>query len=201
MGDMTTMKEDACQLAYYFLIAAILASVFSCSMAHAADEQFKMNINISGTVIATGSCTFDAGSGSDVVVDFGDVHYWALNQSDVGDKLQLMGEYRRPLNSAMTCSGDTEGTTTMTFKGNMNSLQSYEGAYVLPVKVGTDPRNIGIRLLVDGKAQNVDEPFIVDMASPPVLEAELVQTGIIYPDDIKSGDSLQASATLIMAFQ
>lgn len=158
-------------------------------------DKFKMNIHISGSVVVTGHCSFDSGSGATVGVDFGRIRYSMING------FSLEGNYRKPLNSAMTCFGDTEGAALMTFAASgKGAAFEFNGHTMLPVELnGTASKNLGIKLLVDGKEQDIGTGFSVDMSAPPTLEAELVQTGT--SDSVDNGAVLTSSATLTMEFQ
>lgn len=162
--------------------------------AQAAKDQFKMKINISGTVIATGKCTFD-NRGELSKVSFGDVRY---NNTSLRF---LEGDYRRPLASNMSCSGDSAGNTQMTFSSMDNSSVSYEGKALLPVRdnnAGRQSPDLAIRLWVNGVVQNINKGFTVDMTNQPKLDAELVQIG--NGKSFVSGGTFSASATLTMEF-
>lgn len=160
----------------------------------AAGDQFKMNINISGTVVATGSCTFDSASQSVESVNFGNITYSSANG------FILEGEYRQALNSDMTCTGDTDASAIMTFASSTGTVVDFNGKKLLPVALnGVNSNNLGIELLVDGQVQDVGAAFDVDMATPPTIEAELVQTG--SKDTVSNSAVLSAAASLTMAFQ
>lgn len=193
---MTDMNKDIRRSAYSLFTAMLL--LCSCSSTarsgRAAGDEITMDINITGTVVATGSCTFSAGSGSTVGVDFGSIRY-----SSNGGFL-LEGEYRKALNSTMNCTGDTFGTAIMTFASGSSKTVNFDGNKLLPVTLnGNTSKNLGIELLVNGVVQNVGAAFNVDMSAPPTLEAELVQIG--SSDIVSDGAELTSSATLTMAFQ
>ena len=182
------------------LIATLTMLLFSApTMAlsgRAAGAQFKMNINISGTVVATGSCTFDSGSSGIDVIDFGNITFHSING------FVLEGNYRRTFDSAMTCTGDTEGAATMTFRDITGSGSvDFNGHKLLPVQLqpGIVSNNVAVELLVNGEQKDVGTPFNVDMASPPVLEFALVQTG--SSDTVSNGATLSANGRLTMEFQ
>lgn len=184
-----------CILGMYAAITLIL----SCTPAlansvRAAGDQFKMNINISGTVMANGSCTFNSASQSVESLNFGNITFRTVNG------FELKGQYRQALNSEMTCTGDTNGSTTMLFSSSTGATVSFNGQKLLPVTLnGITSNNLGIELFVDGAAQDVGTAFDVDMAKPPKIEAELVQTG--SSDTVSDSAILSASASLTMAFQ
>lgn len=180
------------------LSAAITMLLFSApAMAlngRAAGDQFKMNINISGTVVATGSCTFDSGSQSIDMIDFGNITYSSING------FVLQGNYRKTFDSAMTCTGDTEGSAAMTFSDiTGGGTIDFDGHKLLPVQLGITSNNVAVELLVNGEIRDVGTPFDVDMASPPVLEFALIQTG--SSDTVSNGATLIGNGRLTMEFQ
>lgn len=182
------------------LIATVTMLLFSApTMAFSgrdAGDQFKMNINISGTVVATGTCTFDNSVLGEI--DFGNVTY----STDIGFK--LIGEYRQKLNSAMTCSGDTVGTTTMTFTDQLGNAVDFNGHKLLSISNanhGGILQNLGIEFLANGEIQDVGTAFTVDLSNPPQLEANLVQIGSSADAAIVEGNTILASAVLTMEFQ
>lgn len=155
-------------------------------------DQFTMNIHISGTVVANGTCTFT--EKGPVAVDFGDVEYTTAS----GNVLQ--GSYVKPLESGMDCSGDVEGKAQMKLDTTTGTVITYNSQKLLPVTYsdGSRSTSLGIRLLADGTVKNAGEWFDVDLISPPKLEAELIQTG--NGNEFTSGRKFSESATLVMAF-
>lgn len=151
-------------------------------------DQFSMDINMSGTVVANGSCTFNQGGTVDV--DFGDVKYRSTADGDVLDE-----EYSKVLVSDMTCSGDTEGTSIMTLDGG--TYTHYNGHTVLSVKAGGKVSDLVIELEVDGAVKDIGSAFTVDLQKPPVLVAKLIKIG---NDSLPNDVTLNSSATLTMAF-
>ncbi|ELY4671738.1 hypothetical protein SM021_002343 [Cronobacter muytjensii] len=157
-----------------------------------AGDQFKMNINISGTVVATGSCTFDSASQSVESVNFGNITYSSING------FVLEGEYRQALNSHMTCTGDTAGAV-MTFTSSTGKTVDFNGKKLLPVTLnGISSNNLGIEFIVNGVAKDVGAAFDVDMTTPPTIEVELLQTGA--SDTVSNSAILNAAASLTIAF-
>ncbi|WP_449567273.1 fimbrial protein [Lelliottia nimipressuralis] len=150
-----------------------------------------MNINITGTVTATGNCTFN--QGGTVEVDFGEVRFSSVTNA-------LEGTYSQPLVSGMTCTGDVVGMT-MVFN-SMNSSTSIlpDGHKGLTVGLdgSTSSSGLGIAFKVNGQVQDVGTTLAVDISDPPNLEAELVQTDI--EKLLSSGQKISSSATLTMAF-
>lgn len=155
-----------------------------------AGDQFKMNINISGTVVVTGSCTFNSGSGGNITYQ-----EWKNVTYSMANGFRLIGEYTLAIDGAMTCSGDTEGAATMTFTDYHGNGVDFDGHKLLTV-VGAS-NILGVELLVNGVIQDVGAPFNVDMTNPPQLEAKLVQTGTA---DF-NGSMVLAETVLTMEFQ
>lgn len=190
---MTFIKCAHALLLAMLLPAAVSLTVFP-ALGKTGDEN-QLKIDISGTVIATGRCVFNNHSSPDI--DFGDVRF-----SSAAGVNNIEGRYIRELDVAMTCVGDTAGTTRFrmnTIKGSAIADGSYGS---LPVTVGgiqpANP-NLAIRLFVNGKQQSINEDFIVDIQRLPKLEAELVQ---LHPDDNTwtNGQPVESHATLMMSF-
>lgn len=173
-----------------YLIPLVVNLVSICSY---AGEQFKMNINVSGTVIASGSCTFSPSN--EKHIDFGDVKFSTIN-----NKNKLTGDYKRKLGSAMTCTGDTSGGAQMQLITASSDELDFQGEKLLKVKdeSGNELPSLGIRLVSQGGTQNINTWFDINTADPQHLEVELVQTD--NGDDYKNGETFTASATLMMAF-
>ncbi len=80
---------------------------------------------------------------------------------------------------------------------------NYDGHKLLPVSVKdsviSTNENLGIRLLVNGKIQDVDTDFSVDLGNMPKLEVELVQ---LNPDDKtwENGLGIVSHAILTLSF-
>ncbi|ELQ6221728.1 hypothetical protein R2320_002998 [Cronobacter turicensis] len=178
------------------LVMLLISHGASAKSERDAGDQVKMNINISGTVIASGSCVFNAGSGSTVGIDFGSIRYSTLNGFLLENENH---EYRKPLNSAMTCTGDYEGAI-MTFASSNGTTVTYNEHKLLPVTLnGNASNNLAIMLLVDEQVQDIGTAFNVDVTNPPKLEAELTQVG--DSDNVPDGATLTSSATLTLSFQ
>lgn len=172
-----------------FLVAGMYGSF---GMAHAAPP-VSLNINISGTVVANGTCTFN--KGESVSVDFGEIQF-----AETNGVAALTGNYRKSVPSVMNCSGDFGGNAQMTFRTANGGSVDYQGQKLLPVSIanGTPGQELAIRLLINGVAQDVNSPFAVDMISQPGMQAELIQIG--DGSALKSGAVIAASATLLMEF-
>lgn len=177
------------------LLAALMLQPYESAQAKGVHrlgeqgDQFSMDINMSGTVVANGSCTFNQGGTVDV--DFGDVKYHSTADGDVLDE-----EYSKVLVSDMTCSGDAEGTSIMTLVGQ-GYVTNYNGHEVLGLYVDTHMSDLVIELEVDGAAQDIGAAFTVDMDKPPVLVAKLIKT---RHNSLSNDATFNGSATLTMAF-
>lgn len=184
--------------AHALLLAALLPVAVSLTafpaLGKTGDEN-QLKINISGTVVATGFCIF-----ADPIpkgISFGDIRY-----SSAAGVNNLTGSYVRALDSRMYCFGDTAGNAHFRFESRSGTPVSDGSHKLLPVSVGRtnlSNKNLGIRFLVNGKIQDVDSDFSVDMKNPPTLEAELVQ---IHPDDNtwSNGQSITSHAILTLSF-
>lgn len=150
-------------------------------------DQAKMNINISGTVVANGSCTFNRGG--TLAVDFGQVILQQISDSTY----QLAGSYEKVLASDISCTGDTEGLLQLRFTSSTGDYSMLDDKKVM----GVDKGPVGIELMVNDNAQSMDEWWSLDQDSPPVLKARLVK---LNNDSFTSGDTFSASGTLTMAF-
>ncbi|EPU0814655.1 hypothetical protein OA40_15250 [Morganella morganii] len=184
------------QYACALLLAGLLSAAVSpaaFSVPRKAGDENWMKINISGSVIATGSCTFK--DSSPQVIEFGDIRYTSVSGGS-----NLSGSYKQPLSSEMTCSGDPAGNTRFRLESRHGTPVSDGSHQLLPVYIGTGRTpNLGIRLLVNGKPQDVNTDFAMDIQHLPVLEAELIQ---LHPDDNTwmNGQSIYSHAALIMSF-
>lgn len=173
-------------------IALILASAQLLSGQCLADTgaKYTMNINIDGTIVANGTCTFN--KGGNLTLDFGEVRLLA----GANNSVTMEGDYRRPIAAAIKCSGDSAGLLQMKLSNVGGSYKDYNGIQVLD----TDNGIVGLELLVNGAAQSMGTWFSLDPASPPSLEAQVVQTGTTNSKNVVSGDTFTASGTLTMAF-
>lgn len=150
-------------------------------------DQFKMNINISGTVVANGSCTFN--QGGTLTVNFGQV----IIQKSSDSTYQLEGTYDQVLASDISCTGDTAGLLQLRFTSATGNYTTVANKKIM----GVDKGPVGIELLVNDNVQSMDEWWDLDQDSPPVLKARLVK---LNDDTFTSGDTFSASGTLTMAF-
>ncbi len=174
------------------LVAALLLVPCGIIREAAANtgDQSSMNISITGTVTANGSCEFN--QGGSLQVDFGQVRLKTTGATTV----QLDGSYEQPLAASFTCSGDSAGLLQMKFTSSSGSYETYNGTKVL----GTDKGIVGIELMVNGTAQTMDDWFSIDQKNPPALRAKLVQVSTENSKNVVSGDIFTASGSLVMAF-
>ncbi|MEN4978168.1 fimbrial protein [Erwinia billingiae] len=157
-----------------------------------AGDQFTLDINISGTVIATGSCTFNQKGTNEV--NFGNILF-----SNTSSGYRLISSYVKELTSGMSCSGDTDGNAVMTLSSIDQSAVSYNGHKLLSTSInGAASSELAIELQVNGVAQDINTAFAVDMQNPPTLTAELLQTG--DGSGLVDNADISANATLTMAF-
>ena len=134
------------------------------------------------------------------VIDFGDIRF-----SSASGVNNISGSYIRPLDTDMTCTGDTAGATRFRFDSQQGNEVSDGSHKLLPVNIKETAAmnsNLGIRLLVNGKPQDINTDFNVDLMNvhnSPKLEVELVQ---LHPDDNTwvNGQSISSNAVLTMSF-
>lgn len=173
------------------LAILVLSSGFAVQAAPGnAGEEYDMESKITGTIVATGSCTFNQGEA--VTVDFKTVRLKPTGSNTV----ELDGDYTQLLNAALSCSGDTAGLLQMKFTSTSGSYETYNGTQVL----GSDKGIVGIQLLVDGTAQDMGKWFTIDPNNQPVLQAKLVQVSTANTSNVANGDAFTAPGTLTVAF-
>ncbi|OBU10412.1 hypothetical protein AYY17_15900 [Morganella psychrotolerans] len=194
-------RYSARQSLYTLLLAGVLCGAVipdAFSVPRKAGDESRLKINISGTVVANGRCVFKNHGSPDI--DFGDIRF-----SSVSGVNNISGTYIRPLDTDMECIGDTAGGTRFRFDSKQGAEISDGSHKLLPVSVGgvasMNP-NLGIRLLVNGKPQDINTDFNVDLVNvqnSPKLEVELVQ---LHPDDNTwvNGQSISSNAVLTMSF-
>lgn len=176
-------------LSLFLTTAALLLS--PCITVHAdTGSKYNLNINMTGTVMANGSCVFN--QGGTVTIDFLQVKLKGASDNNV----ELDGDYVKPLATQFTCSGDSAGLLQMRFNSASGTYVAHSGTQVL----STTSNLIGIQLLVNGVAQSMGEWFDINQSTPPTLEAQLVQLSTDNTEGVKNGDTFTASGTLIMAF-
>lgn len=180
---------------YHFGLVFLILLLFVAGTTHAArrdaGDQYEMKINISGSIVVSGKCTFN--QGGELLVDFDEIRFSSTSN-------ELGRTYIEPLVSDMTCSGDTAGTATMMLSSKDGSAQDYNGNKLLHVGIegGVATTGLGIALKVNGQIQDVNTPFAVDVGQFPTLEAQLIQTDV--GKKLNSGNRITSSATLLMSF-
>lgn len=155
-----------------------LTGLMLTNIATAATDSSNLNLVISGTVVATASCTF---TGADPIqVEFGDVY---INEI-IGDA------YKQAIPYQVNCKGDPEGKTLqMQVVGSAASFDNQ--------KLTTDANGLAIKLLTGSQTLPVNQWFDFDNANQPVLYAVLEkQSGARFQD----GQEFSATATLKMAY-
>lgn len=171
-------------------ITAIVLIILSPAGFCASGDKSQVNIDITGTLVATGSCTFD--QGGTLSVNFGSIEL----KKNRDNTLTLIGDYKKPLTSDFSCTGDSSGLLQMKFESSSGNYATYSGKNVL----GTDKGVIGIELLVNGNPQSMAEWFDVDMENQPTLQAQIVQVSSENTANVKTDDTFSASGTLTLAF-
>lgn len=191
---MTFIKCAHALLLGGLLSAAVSLTAFP-ALGKTGDEN-RLKINISGTVVATGECLFVNPQPPDI--NFGNIYY-----SSVAGVNNITGSYTGTLDTRISCSGDTAGHAFFRFQSRSGTPVNYDGHKLLPVSVLdsviSTNENLGIRLLVNGKIQDVDTDFSVDLGNMPKLEVELVQ---LNPDDKtwENGLGIVSHAILTLSF-
>ncbi|MGK3141808.1 fimbrial protein [Pantoea sp. C2G6] len=136
-------------------------------------------ITISGTVIATASCTF--GSDKTIEIEFGDVYISQI----IGDT------YKKPVDYTLSCEGDADGKTVyMEWVGDQSSFDS--------TLLTTDVTGLGVKLLQNNTQVSPNTRFTIDAASPPSLDVVLVKNS---GASFTNGQEFNASATLKVDYQ
>lgn len=156
----------------------VLASLLLSGTVPAKMVDATINVNLSGTVVANGSCTF-TGSGP-VAVEFGDVFI-----NDIKDRA-----YKQNLPYTLVCKGDPGGKAIqMKLTG---TAATFDGTLLK-----TDAKGLGLSLQKNGTVLALNQWMDIDPASPPKFEAVLVkEKGATF----QNGQAFNGSATLIVGF-
>lgn len=180
------------RLLFIGTLAVLLTSTSaSAKVLRDAGDKVSLNIHITGTVTADGSCTFVNGGNAEV--PFGDIHYSTEN-----GVTQLDKTYTQTLDDTLTCTGDVGGDVTLSMTTASDTVD-YQGHKLIPVKIGGKAtQDLAIQLLVDGQVQDINKPFPISITTPPSLQAELVQSG--DGKGLVNDANISASATLTLAF-
>lgn len=147
----------------------------------AGKVQAAENMKFYGTLIEPPPCTIN--DGGEVDVDFG---------SRVGVTKVNGNNYLQPVNYQITCgSGENTWQMTMTLTV-IGTPTTYDAA-----ALQTNTTDLGIRLLRDGKAFELNKPVAITLNSPPRLEAVPVKR----PGSTLSEGLFEATATLLAVYQ
>lgn len=155
-----------------------LMSLLLSGTALAKMDDSTVNVKISGTVVANGSCTFTGTS--PIAVEFGDV---IIN--DIKDKA-----YKQSLPYTLSCKGDPGGKAIqMKLTG---TAATFDGTLLK-----TDAPGLGLSLQKDGTVMTLNQWFDIDPASPPKFDAMLVKQ---KDASFRNGQAFNGAATLIVGF-
>lgn len=158
--------------------ALALVSLLWAGTTLAKMDDSTVNVRISGTVVANGSCTF---TGTDpVTVDFGDV---IIND--------IQGQtYKKNVPYSLSCRGDPGGKAIqMKLTG---TVADFDGTLL-----ETDAKGLGLSLQKDDKAMPLNQWVDINPASPPTFAAVLVKA---KDAGFYNGQAFKGSATLIVGF-
>lgn len=136
------------------------------------------NLAFNGTLVEPPPCTIN--DGNTITIDFKDV---GVNKVDGVN-------YRLPVNYTIKCAGSTlPWEMVLTVKG---VATTFDGA-----AVQSSVSDLGIRILQNGTAFNLNTPMVINPSTPPVLEAVPVK---LPGSTLKSG-GFNAAATLLAEYQ
>ncbi|HDX4051637.1 TPA: hypothetical protein ROG05_004069 [Enterobacter soli] len=192
-----SINKFTCQILRYalFVLLVVVTSVFASGSRQVGDK-FAMNIKISGTVVATGSCTFVV-TGKNTV-NFGDIRFNTVNGVNTLETSHVTSLLQ---NTTDMCTGDVGGKVQMRLDSTQgNDYVTYQNFALLPVYNGTITKkytSLGIMLNANGVTKNCGQWFDVDPMNLPNLTVSLLQIG--DGSDLQS-DSILSTATLTIAF-
>lgn len=159
------------------ILLFLLLQVSCC--AYAKMDATNVDINITGTIVASASCTID--NKKPINIDYGDVYI-----SDID-----AGRYLEEIPYSITCKGDPEGKTIqMRLMGNTASFDTKI--------LKTDVEGLGIKLLKNKTQILPNSWFEIFPDTPPLLEAEIVKENKVV---LQNGKRFNASATLIIDYR
>ncbi|XTZ38505.1 fimbrial protein [Salmonella enterica] len=160
------------------LITAFLGPVLASSPLRAASVSDRVSINLSGTVIATASCTFS--DANPIQVEFGDVYENEIDR----------GIYQQPMPWQVTCKGDPDGKMIqMRVSGTVASFNGNN--------LKTSESGLSIKLLKGSAPLMLNQWFDLDTNNPPQLNAVLEKaSGARFQD----GQTFNTTATLEVAY-
>jgi type 1 fimbria pilin len=157
---------------------SVLASLLLSGAAQAKMDDVTINVKISGTVVANGSCTF-TGTGP-VVVEFGDVFINSLKDST----------YKQNLPYTLSCKGDPgDKAIQMKLSG---TAADFDGTLLK-----TDAKGLGVSLQKNGSVMSLNQWVDIDPTAPPTFDAVLVKQ---KDASFVNGQAFNGSATLIVGF-
>ncbi|MGQ8775443.1 fimbrial protein [Serratia sp. NA_112.1] len=160
----------------YAVFTGLLLSGLLAGKASAAE-----NMKFYGTLIEPPPCTIN--DGGEVDVDFG---------SRVGVTKVNGNNYLQPVNYQITCDSGAnvwQMTLTLTVIGTPTTYDT--------AALQTNATDLGIRLLRDGSAFELNKPVAITLNSPPRLEAVPVKR----PGSTLSEGVFEATATLLAVYQ
>lgn len=158
--------------------ALALAALALPGTAMAKMDDATINVKISGTVVANGSCTF-TGTGP-VVVEFGDVFINEIKDS----------AYKQNLPYTLVCKGDPGGKAMQIKLSGIAA--DFDGSLLK-----TDAKGLGLSLQKDDKVMALNQWVDIDPAAPPTFAAVLVKR---KNTNFHNGQAFNGSATLIVGF-
>ncbi|MCK6964554.1 fimbrial protein [Enterobacter bugandensis] len=143
------------------------------------EHPINVGINIHGTVIDTGSCTFSGQK--PLQIEYGDVYISELTP----------GNNNRKLEYTLKCSGNPHGKTVeMKFQGT--------GADFDNQLLQTDVKGLGIKIFKNTSPQAINSWFSIESNNPPKLVAELIkQDGATF----QNGQAFNAAMTLVVEYR
>ncbi|MDH1321537.1 fimbrial protein [Enterobacter bugandensis] len=142
-------------------------------------QAIRVDVNISGTIIATASCTFSGQK--PLQIDYGDVYIDELTS----------GNNRRSLDYSLVCRGDSDGKKVeMKFVG--------DGADFDGQLLKTNTKGLGIKLLNNSNLQAINSWFTIDPGNQPALEAELVKQDNAT---FQNGQTFSGVVTLVVEYR
>lgn len=166
---MNTIKKWRC---HRFILALSIIS-FAAS---AADQGTR--VNITATIVAPPPCVINDGRTIDV--DFGKVGIKRIDGT----------RYMQRLNYSIKCEF-LDNTRQLKMK-IMGTGAAFD-AHVLNSNIS----GLGIKLLADGKAFNINTPLSIDYTKPPTLDAVPVKSSTLA---LKDGDFTSGATMLVDYF-
>ncbi|MCU1729157.1 fimbrial protein [Pseudomonas sp. 7P_10.2_Bac1] len=136
------------------------------------------NLAFSGTLVEPPVCTIN--NGNTITIDFKDV---GINKVDGVN-------YREAVNYTISCAGSTlPWEMVLTVRGTATTFD--------PAAVQSNVADLGIHMLQDGRAFNLNTPMVINPQAPPVLEAVPVK---LLGSSLRAG-AFNAAATLLAEYQ